>query len=190
MRVTDDEPGRRSGLLPLRSPAATGSLQDAASTSSSSVRVGDPFESVDGTRRLRYGVGLRVLFDRPLLRQIREELLRLTMRPEQIAALENVGIEELVLLIDTRLGGAGSGAQLRRFADANAGYSVIAWRTSRSHPSKLHLLSPEGMVVCGTPPGGEQIIVHSGPCRTCGALVGLDPYGRVVSAAAAAASGV
>jgi AcrR family transcriptional regulator len=119
-------------------------------------------------RRFSYGVGMRVFSDRRLLRQIRAEIVRNSMQPEEIAALENVTAEVLVALLDERLAGDGdSGAQLQRFAAAHTGFSVAAWRTTRRHSSKLHLLDADGVALCGTLPGAARTAVHAGPCLTC-----------------------
>jgi len=120
--------------------------------------------------RQRYGVGIRVFTDRPLLRQIRTEIVRNGMPTEEIAALENVAPEVLVALLDERLAPeADSGAQLRRFAASRAGFQALAWRTTRKRASKLHILDPDGVALCGTAPGAERAPVHAGPCSTCAA---------------------
>ena len=117
--------------------------------------------SVGRASRLHYGVGMRVLTDRHLLRQIREEIVQNHMDPADIARLENVTAEELVALLDLRLAGdAASGAQLRTQA-AVIGLPVGAWRTSRGHASKLHALLSGGTTLCGTPRGAEPVPVHA-----------------------------
>lgn len=126
-------------------------------------------------QRHRYGVGFRVLTDRRLLRQIRTEILRNGMLTEEIAALENVSPDVLIALLDERLAmEAHSGAQLREFAASRPGFQVAAWRTTRKHPSKLHVLDAYGVALCGTAPRAERTPVHSGPCWTCAAHAGLD----------------
>jgi hypothetical protein len=117
-----------------------------------------------------YAVGVRVFTDRQLLRQIRSEIVRNGMRPEQIAALENVTPEVLIELLDEGLADdPSSGAQLRELARRRSGWRVGAWRTTRQHPSKLHILDAGGIALCGTPRGGALGLVHSGPCLTCAA---------------------
>jgi hypothetical protein len=118
---------------------------------------------------------MRVLTDRQLLRQIRTEIVRNVMQPEEIAALENVTPDELVALLDERLADeTDSGAQLRGFAASHEGWEVVAWRTTRNHPSKLHILEANRVALCGTPLGAERASVHSGPCLTCAAHAGLE----------------
>jgi hypothetical protein len=120
--------------------------------------------------RQRYGVGIRVFSDRPLLRQIRTEIVRNGMQTEEIAALENVAPDVLVALLDEQLAPeADSGAQLRGFASSRAGFQVVAWRTTRKRASKLHILDGNGVALCGTAPGAEPAPVHAGPCSTCAA---------------------
>jgi hypothetical protein len=124
--------------------------------------------------RAPYGVGMRVFTDQRLLRQIRTEIVSNAMQPRDIAVLENVTPEVLLALIDERLAtDPDSGAQLRQFAAARAGLQAVAWRTSRKHPSKLHILDASDVSLCGTPPGAERAAIHSGPCRTCCARAGL-----------------
>lgn len=123
----------------------------------------------------RYGVGIRVFTDRPLLRQIRTEIVRNGMLTEEIAALENVAPEVLVALLAGRLAPeADSGAPLRQFADSHAGFQAVAWRTTRKHASKLHILDGNGVALCGTTPGVERALVHAGACSTCAAHAGFD----------------
>jgi hypothetical protein len=118
--------------------------------------------------RQRYGVGIRVFTDRPLLRQIRTEIVRNGMLTEEIAALENVAPDVLVALLDERLAPeADSGAQLCRFAASRAGFQAVAWRTTRKRASKLHILDGNGVALCGTTPGVARAPVHAGPCSTC-----------------------
>lgn len=121
-----------------------------------------------------YGVGIRVFTDTRLLRQIRTEIVRNTMQLEEIAPLENVTPQVLIALLDARLATeVDSGAQLRQFAASRPGFQVAAWRTSRQHPSKLHILDADGVALCGTPARAERAAVHSGPCVTCAAHAGL-----------------
>jgi hypothetical protein len=135
-------------------------------------RPGFPREA--GGRGVRYGVGMRVLSDRMLLRQIRAAIASNTMAVDQIARLENVSAETLVELLERRLcEDAESGQQLRAFAAAHPGFSVVSWRTSRNHVSRLHLVNVEGVLVCGTPPGATRSPIHAGPCGSCAANVGL-----------------
>jgi hypothetical protein len=124
--------------------------------------------------RLRYGVGMRVFTDRRLLRQIRSEIVRNAMRPEEIAVLENVTPEVLVgLLEDREEPEEDSGAPLRQFAASREGFAVLAWRTTRKHASKLHILDADGVALYETPLGAESVAVHSGACSTCAAHAGL-----------------
>ena len=132
--------------------------------------------------RQRYGVGIRVFTDRPLLRQIRTEIVRNGMPTEEIAALENVAPEVLVALLIERLATeAGSGAQLRGFAASRAGFQLAAWRTTRKRASKLHILDPDGVALCGTPPGAELVAIHSGACSTCAAHADVELSSTEVS---------
>ena len=112
--------------------------------------------------------------DTRLLRQIRTEIVRNTMQLEEIAPLENVTPEVLIALLDERLAAeADSGAQLRQFAASRPGFQVATWRTTRKHPSKLHILDADGAALCGTPSRPDRAAVHSGPCVTCAALAGI-----------------
>jgi hypothetical protein len=123
-----------------------------------------------------YGVGIRVFNDRRLLRQIRTEIARNAMQAEEIAALENVTPEVLIALLEERLASeADSGTRLREYATAHDGFRVAAWRTTRKHSSKLHILDRSGTALCGTPAGAEQAAVDSGPCMTCAAHAGIAP---------------
>jgi hypothetical protein len=132
----------------------------------------------------RYGVGVRVYTDRRLLRQIRAEIVRNAMQPEQIAALENVTPEVLIALLDLRLATeADSGVQLREYAAAREGYAVAAWRTTRKHASKLHILDANGVALCGTLLGAQRADVHSGPCLTCAAHADITPSASIAHAA-------
>lgn len=120
-----------------------------------------------------YGVGMRVLNDRPLLRQIWAELACNSMQPEEIAALENVRLEVLIeLLADRSAAEADAGSQLREVA-ASRGQRIAAWRTSRNHVSKLHVLDEEGVALCGTPARPRPAPVDSGPCFTCATRLGI-----------------
>lgn len=126
--------------------------------------------SVLGVSSSAYAVGMRVLTDRRLLRQIRAEIITNTMRPSDIAVLENVTPEVLVALLDERLAtDPSSGAQLRQLAASHAGLWAVAWRTSRKHPSKLHILDASDVALCGTAVGEDRCEIHSGPCLTCAA---------------------
>jgi hypothetical protein len=119
----------------------------------------------------QFGVGVRVFSDRALLRQIRKELARNAMRAELIARLENVTAEALLEIVANGPGAwETSSAALRDFAISRSGFRALAWRTSRRHVSKLHVVAPEGAALCGTPLGTELAPVHAGPCVTCGAL--------------------
>jgi hypothetical protein len=115
---------------------------------------------------LDYGVGFRVFTDRRLLGQIWGAISRNVMQPDEIARLENVSTATLIELIEQHVTPAGA---LREYAAARPAYSVLAWRTSRKHPSKLHILNAGGIALCGTPVGGEPLTVHDGPCSTCAA---------------------
>ena len=143
-----------------------------------SAHLGDTAASADArpvsATAVRYGVGVRVFGDPGLLRQIRAEVARNRMRPEDIAVLENVTPQTL---IDVLQHGAGAErdpvAPLRAFVDARQGFQLLAWRTSREHASKLHIITAAGLALCGTPCGAQPAPVHSGPCRTCAAHLGL-----------------
>jgi hypothetical protein len=127
-----------------------------------------------GSSRAGYAVGMRVFTDQRLLRQIRAEIIGNTMQPRDIAVLENVTTEVLVALLDERLAAdPSSGAQLRQFAASHAGLQTVAWRTSRKHPSKLHILDARDVALCGTPVGEERCEMHSGPCLTCATRAGI-----------------
>jgi hypothetical protein len=121
---------------------------------------------------LAYGVGFRVFTDRRLLAQIWDSIFHNVMQPEQIARLENVSAEVLAGLIEEHVMPAGP---LRAYAAEHPGCSVLAWRTTRKHLSKLHLLDDRGVALCGTPIGGEPLAVHDGPCSTCAAYAGSPP---------------
>lgn len=125
------------------------------------------------SRKADYGVGLRVLTDSALLRQIRAEIASNVMQLDQIAQLENVTTEQLLVLLRDRADEGGVCARLRSFANSRRGYRVVAWRTSRHHPSKLHLLDEEGTPLCGTPVGEREIWVDAGPCVTCASRAGI-----------------
>jgi hypothetical protein len=125
--------------------------------------------------RLRYGVGMRVFTDRRLLGQIRSEIVRNSMRPEEVAPLENVTPEVLIALLEERAEPTeDSSVLLRQFAVSRAGFQVIAWRTTRGHCSKLHIIDADGVVLCGTPSGAERAAIHSGACVTCTAHARLE----------------
>ena len=164
MRASD---GQRSGcggeiaaLRASRSRKGTG----ARPASCQGGGIGDPAFG------LNYGVGMRVFTDRRLLRQIRRDIVGNVMKAEQVAALENVTPEVLIALLEQRLApDTDSGAELRAYAASHRGFRTRAWRTTRHHASKLHVLDEEGVTLCGTPVGGEPAAVHSGPCRTCAA---------------------
>jgi hypothetical protein len=123
---------------------------------------------------LDYGVGFRVFTDGRLLTQIWGAISRNVMAPEQIARLENVSTTTLIELIEQHVTPAGG---LRDYAAARVGYSVLAWRTSRKHPSKLHIIDAIGVALCGTPIGAEPLAVHDGPCATCAAYTARGPGG-------------
>jgi hypothetical protein len=125
--------------------------------------------------RQRYGVGMRVFTDRRLLHQIRSEIVRNAMAPGEIAVLENVTPEVLIALLEERAEPPeDSGALLREFAASRAGFEVLAWRTTRGHCSKLHILDADGIALCGTPRGAHRVAIHSGVCSTCASHVGTD----------------
>jgi hypothetical protein len=133
-----------------------------------------PAASLAAPLRMRYGVGMRVLTDRRLLSQIRSEIARNVMSLEEIAVLENVTPEALIALLEEGLGTAEDcGTPLRHFAAATEGFEVLAWRNTRKHPSKLHILDANGVVLCGTPRGPERVPIHAGACLTCAARAGL-----------------
>ena len=126
--------------------------------------------------RQRYGVGMRVFTDRPLLRQIRAELVRNAMEPAEIAALENVPTEVLIGLLERGpQPNTDPTSVLRQFAADHEGYRVLAWRTTRKRASRLHLIDPSGVPLCGTPPRSELSPVGSGACSTCVAHAQLEP---------------
>jgi len=134
-----------------------------------------PAAFVTAPTGLRYAVGMRVFTDRRLLRQIRSEIVCNSMRPEEVAVLENVTPEVLIALLEERAEPADdSGALLRRVAASRPGFQVIAWRTTRGHCSKLHILDADGVALCGTPRGAERVAIHSGACLTCAAHAGLE----------------
>jgi hypothetical protein len=122
-----------------------------------------------------YAVGLRVLWDRQLHRQIREELRSRTMTLADVARLENVSPNKLRRVLELS-----SSAQeepsilLRHFADRQAGYETAAWRTSRKRLSKRHIVSPYGAALCGTPLGDAREWLDNGPCRTCAEHAGIE----------------
>lgn len=118
---------------------------------------------------------MRVFTDRRLLRQIRSEIVRNAMAPGEIAVLENVTPEVLIALLEERAEPPeDSAALLREFATSRAGFEVLAWRTTRGHCSKLHILDADGIALCGTPRGPEPVAIHSGVCSTCAAHAALD----------------
>jgi hypothetical protein len=118
---------------------------------------------------------MRVFTDRRLLRQIRSEIVRNAMAPGEIAVLENVTPEVLIALLEERAEPPeDSGALLREFAASRAGFEVLAWRTTRGHCSKLHILDADGIALCGTPRGAHPVAIHSGVCSTCASHVGTD----------------
>jgi hypothetical protein len=124
---------------------------------------------------LRFGVGVRVFSDRALLKQIRTDLARNAMQPEAIARFENVSLEALVAVLQNGLGPAQDpSAPLREFVSSRDGYGLLAWRTSRHHVSKLHIITDAGVALCGTPRRAKAAPVHSGLCQTCMTLAGLD----------------
>lgn len=125
---------------------------------------------------VRYGVGMRIFADRRLLAQIRNDIARNVMQPEDIAMLENITSEVLIALLEAQPAQEGSsGARLRQFAASQAGFCVAAWRTTRKRPSRLHILDTGGLPLCGTRPGADLMSVHSGPCLGCAGRAGLDP---------------
>ena len=96
------------------------------------------------------------------------------MAPGEIAVLENVTPEVLIALLEERAEPPDSGALLREFAASRAGFEVLAWRTTRGHCSKLHILDADGIALCGTPRGVHPVAIHSGVCSTCASHVGTD----------------
>lgn len=134
----------------------------------------EPAAFVTAPKRLRYGVGMRVFTDRRLLRQIRSEIVCNSMQPEEVAPLENVTPEVLIALLEERAEPADDrGALLRQFVASREGFQMLAWRTTRKHASKLHILDPDGVALCGTPLGAEPVAIHSGACLTCAAHAGV-----------------
>jgi hypothetical protein len=162
---------------PHRAPAPFAADRGAVSARARPATFGGP------PSHLRYGVGLRVFKESRLLGQIRNEIVSNVMQPAEIAELENVTPEVLIALLDLRLARAPeSGTLLRQFAASRAGFQVAAWRTTRKHPSRLHILDSNGLALCGTPPGAKLVAVHSGPCLTCAGHAGLDLTGRAQAA--------
>jgi hypothetical protein len=127
-------------------------------------------------RNRMYGVGFRVLTDLMLLRQIRAEIACNAMELEEIAQLENVTAEQLLAILRNGPDEGGLGALLRSFARSRPGHRVAAWRTSRHHASKLHLLDGEGVPFCGTIVGENEIAVDTGGCVTCALRAGIAPH--------------
>jgi hypothetical protein len=125
-------------------------------------------------RTPRYAVGLRVLTDRGLLRQIREELRARAMELSDIARLENVSEDVLLGVLEAPVSPAEEpSVLLREFAACHDGYSTAAWRTTRHRFSKRHVLDAGGVALCGTPLGVEREVLDSGPCRTCAEHAGI-----------------
>lgn len=124
-------------------------------------------------RALSYGIGLRVLWDRRLLEQIRDDVCTQVTPISTIAKLENVSSDQLTRLLETVESTEGESAALRRLADRQSGYSTAAWRTSRKRLSKRHVVNEHGQTLCGTPVGNEQEVLDSGPCFTCAARIGI-----------------
>lgn len=123
-------------------------------------------------RPLPYGIGQRVLWDRRLLEQIRDDVCTQVTPIPTIAKLENVSPDQLTRLLETVESTEGASATLRRLADQQSGYSTAAWRTSRKRLSKRHVVNKHGRTLCGTLVGNEQEVLDSGPCFTCAARVG------------------
>ena len=113
------------------------------------------------------------LADSVLLHQIRAEIGSNVMQLEEIAQLENVTSEQLLGLLRDRADEDGVGARLRSFARSRPGYRVAAWRTSRHHASKLHLLDGDGIPLCGTVVGEKEVAADTGVCVTCALRAGV-----------------
>ena len=127
---------------------------------------------IDG--RFAYGVGLRILTDRRLLRQVRDELRTCAMAAADIARLENVTPEVLLQVVEAGLApGEDPSWPLRAYARAHAGFETAAWVNTRGHLSKRHIINPSGVALCGIPllPGRE--LLDGGPCRTCAERAGV-----------------
>jgi hypothetical protein len=135
-----------------------------------------------GTRIVRqpnqqhaYGVGLRILTDRSLLRQIRDEIASRAMAAAQIAHLENVTPEVLFHVIERSLTPEEDPSwALRHYARTHPGYGTAAWLNTRGRLSRRHIINPSGVALCGIPLGSERELLDAGPCRTCAERAGLD----------------
>jgi hypothetical protein len=125
-------------------------------------------------RELAYGVGLRILTDRSLLRQIRDELAGRAMAAAQIARLENVTPEVLLHVIETSLTPEEDPSwALRHYARVRLGYQTAAWLTTRGRLSRRHIVNSLGVALCGIPLGPERELLDAGPCRTCAERAGI-----------------
>jgi hypothetical protein len=129
-----------------------------------SIAVLAPPTAASRSFRLRYGIGLRVFTDQKLLEQISDAIFHNVMEPEEIARLENVPTAVLVGLLEQRCAGVSA---LREFAAEHKELSVMSWRTTRKHPTKLHICDGRGVTLCGIRKGRVAVAVNDGPCLTC-----------------------
>jgi hypothetical protein len=130
-----------------------------------------------------YAVGLRILTDRGLLRQIRDELKRRAMSLAAIAQLENVSPTVLLQVVEAGLDPSEDPSwSLRQFARDNAAYTTAAWITSRGKLSRRHIVNPAGEALCGIPLGAERELLDVGPCRTCAERAGVASPPSIVGA--------
>lgn len=121
-----------------------------------------------------YTTSPRILTDRGLLRQIREELTRRAMALTDIARLENVTPEFLLRVIEAGLSPVDDPSYgLRAYARRNAGYESAAWLTTRGKLSRRHIIDPDGAALCGITLGPERELLDGGPCGTCAERAGV-----------------
>jgi hypothetical protein len=114
------------------------------------------------------------MWDTGLLRQIRTELRGGVMSLEEIAALEGVSATALERLLALRLEPEPQPPEvtpqearaMREFAGLH-GLETVSWGASRGRASRLHLATPSGFALCGTPERGARIERHSGVCSMC-----------------------
>lgn len=128
-----------------------------------------------------YGVGLRILSNQHLVRQIRADLRSRTMTLADIARLENVSPRALRRVLELSMSVEEAPALLLcQFAHRQAGYDTVAWRTSRKQLSKRHVVGPGRADTVCTSGGGdlEWLDSRSVPnmYRTRGNHIGSWPY--------------